>query len=218
MISLILSVFLLNVVIHLVNTVGATTLNELLWILYNKLPNPTAKDAREATRLKGEVVRLKRELGATSAQDEFSKWAKIRRAHDKAVAEYEKSSSAIQASRSNFDRIANILRWLSTNGLRYLLQFWFSKQALFWLPQGWVPGYVEWLLAFPRAPTGSISIQVWGMACVSVVSMLSEAVVALYALVQRQKQPQQGQKGEPMAFESSTAKTDGATVQEKKEL
>lgn len=128
------------------------------------------------------------------------------------------AASAIQASRSNFDRIANILRWISTNGLRYLLQFWFSKQPLFWLPQGWVPSYVEWLLAFPRAPTGSISIQVWGMACVSVISMLSEAVVALYTLVQRQKQPQQRQKEEPMAFESSTSKTDGATVEEKKEL
>jgi hypothetical protein len=117
------------------------------------------------------------------------------------------AAAAIQASRSNFDRIANALRWLSTNGLRYLLQFWYSKQAMFWLPQGWVPGYVEWLLAFPRAPTGSISIQVWGIACASVIAMFSDAIVASYALVQKQQQPPQSEKPqreEPVAFKSGS--------------
>jgi len=33
---------------------------------------------------------LKKELASISAQDEFSRWAKVRRQHDKAVAEYEK--------------------------------------------------------------------------------------------------------------------------------
>jgi hypothetical protein len=37
-------------------------------------------------------VRLKREMNAVSAQDEFARWAKLRRTHDKAVADYEKSS------------------------------------------------------------------------------------------------------------------------------
>lgn len=55
------------------------------------MPNPTAKNAQQSNRLKKEVVRLKLELNATSAQDEFSKWAKLRRQHDKATAEYEKS-------------------------------------------------------------------------------------------------------------------------------
>lgn len=36
-----------------------------------------------------EIIRLKRELRSTSSQDEFAKWAKLRRQHDKAVAEYE---------------------------------------------------------------------------------------------------------------------------------
>lgn len=102
--------------------------------------------------------------------------------------------------------MANVLRWLGTNGLRYLLQFWFSRQALFWLPQGWVPGYVEWLLAFPRAPKGSISIQLWGIACASVISMASEAVVALYVLTtQRTGVQSTGQDGKAQVFKSSTA-------------
>ncbi|KAL1305520.1 hypothetical protein AAFC00_007132 [Neodothiora populina] len=220
MVSLLLSVFLLNVVTHVVNTLGATAINGLLWMLYSKLPTPTAKDAQRAAVLKKEVLRIKREMNATSAQDEFSKWARLRRNHDKATAEYEKSACSIRAARTNSDRIANALRWISTNGMRYLLQFWFSKQPLFWLPQGWVPGHVEWLLAFPRAPTGSISIQVWGIACVSTISMLSEAIGAIYTLVtskQTQSRPRK-QKEEPMAFKSSAAIADSASSEEKKEL
>jgi hypothetical protein len=88
--------------------------------------------------------------------------------------------------------------------MRYLLQFWFSRQALFWLPQGWVPGYVEWLLAFPRAPKGSISIQLWGIACASVISMSSEAIVAAYVLVTKRPDMQMGKEQEPQAFRSIT--------------
>lgn len=62
------------------------------------------------------------------------------------------------------------------------MQFWYSKVAMFWIPKGWVPGYVEWLLAFPRAPTGSVSIQIWGLACASVLLLLGDAFVALWAL------------------------------------
>ena len=35
-------------------------------------------------------MQLKRELGNTSAQDNFGKWAKLDRQHNKAVAEYQK--------------------------------------------------------------------------------------------------------------------------------
>ena len=59
-----------------------------------------------------------------------------------------------------------------------MLQFWYVKRALFWIPKGWLPRYAEWVLGFPRAPAGSVSIQVWGYACANVVGMVSEAVAA----------------------------------------
>lgn len=37
---------------------------------------------------------MKREMNAVSAQDEFARWAKLRRTHDKAVADYEKSCTS----------------------------------------------------------------------------------------------------------------------------
>jgi hypothetical protein len=99
-----------------------------------------------------------------------------------------------------------------------LIQFWFAKQPLFWLPRGWVPGYVEWILAFPRAPTGSISIQVWGIACASMISIVSASIVAAWALLVGQNGPNKG-KGEPMEMGARGGQgAETARGGEKKEL
>jgi hypothetical protein len=85
------------------------------------------------------------------------------------------------------------------------LQFWYSKQAMFWIPKGLVPYYAEWLLSFPRAPLGSISIQAWGLACGAVILLVSDAIVALVALRSHVGTAKKGE-GQPMkvASEKST--------------
>lgn len=172
-------------------------------------------------------------MNAVSAQDDFAKWAKLRRQHDKAEAELEKhseQSSCTQgfngeadsfataashaASKAKFDTAVAGARWLATNGLRYFLQFWYSKQPMFWLPKGLMPGYVEWFLAFPRAPTGSISIQLWGVACLAAIKLVSEAIVAVLAMTNMSK----GQaKAHPLAFEMQGMKQ-GDMGKSRKEL
>ncbi|KAF2155691.1 Guided entry of tail-anchored protein 1 [Myriangium duriaei CBS 260.36] len=217
MLSLLLLPFLVQLAIHLVNTFGAATINELLWTIFSKFPTQTSRDATEADKLRREVVRLKRELAGVSAQDEFSKWAKLRRQHDKVAAEHEKISSGLTATRGKFDTAANGLRWAGTTGLRFVLQFWFSKRPMFWIPRGWVPGYVEWLLAFPRAPTGAVSMQVWWIACASVIALVGEALGATVVLVS-------GKRREKIAMASGTGthekgkSTTGQSTAEKKEL
>ena len=67
---------------------------------------------------------------------------------------------------------------------------------MFWIPVGWVPWYIEWVLSFPRAPLGSVSIQLWGIACITVVRMVGAAVVA--TLILEHQGPQMANKGEPM--------------------
>jgi len=122
----------------------------------------------------------------------------------------------VKTTKTRFDTAANALRWIALTGLRLLLQFWYSRQPMFWIPQGWVPGYIEWILAFPRAPTGSISMQVWWIACTTVIAMVGQAVVAIYTLVVRHTQ-QGSAKKQPMAYESTSAKTADSRT-EKKEL
>ncbi|KAF4551836.1 CHD5-like protein [Elsinoe fawcettii] len=211
MVSLLLLAFVVQLLIHTVNTLGASTINEILWALYNKLPTPTAKDANEATKLRREVVRLKRELASVSAQDEFTKWAKLRRQHDKVVADQEKAANKVKSTRTQFDTAANFLRWGGTTGLRFLLQFWYSKRPMFWLPQGWVPYYAEWVLSFPRAPIGSVSMQVWWIACASVILLAGEGISATITLAQGTK----AQKQEPMKMKADTS---SGKAGEKKEL
>jgi tail-anchored protein insertion receptor len=175
-----------------------------LWQLYNKFPTPTSKSAGDQTRLRREIVRLKRELNTVSAQDEFSKWAKLRRQHDKAVADYDKLSmcnidmpllptpcevrltdcqgSSLQSSKSSFDTQLTTFRLIGINGLRLFLQYMYNRRPLFWIPKGWLPYYAEWLLSFPMAPLGSISIYMWSIACANVIQILTDVLVAGFVL------------------------------------
>lgn len=64
------------------------------WNLYNRLPTPTAKAFRTQKKQQAEYVTLLRQLNATSAQNEFSKWAKLQRQVDKLTVQLEKQSTS----------------------------------------------------------------------------------------------------------------------------
>jgi len=171
-------------------------------------------------------------MNAVSAQDDFAKWAKLRRTHDKTVAELEKHSkrtwarkthfpilraslaASLAASKSKFDTAAAGARWVATNGLRLFLQFWFSRRPMFWLPKNLAPGYVEWFLALPRAPTGSVSIQLWGIACAAAIKLVSEAVVGAMTLTSKSTASGAPQ---PQALAAGSKSQNGAATA-KKEL
>ncbi|KIX02368.1 uncharacterized protein Z518_08309 [Rhinocladiella mackenziei CBS 650.93] len=217
MVSLLVTVFLIQLVCHLVLTIGSKPINDL-----------SSRDIQEQSRLRREVVRLKREMNAVSAQDEFSKWAKIRRQHDKALDEHDKkgkrASSTLQArcalpremvvfmssyrsemligstnaaavvssSRASFDTKATAIRWTCTSGLRFAIQFWHAKTPVFTYPRGWFPWYIEWILGFPRCPYGGVSINVWSTACGTVIALVGDVVVyAIQYSQQRQGGPKQ---------------------------
>ncbi|ODH25675.1 protein GET1 [Paracoccidioides brasiliensis] len=176
--SLLISVLFLHIAIYIINTIAASTIDSLLWLIYMKLPTSASCIAREQHQMKQEVVQLKREMNATSSQDEFAKWAKLRRRHDKALEEYEVKNKQFSRFKSFFDVAVKALRWAGTSGLIVFLQFWFSKTPIFTLPPSWIPWQVEWVLSFPRAPMGTVSIQVWGGACAVVVALIGEAIGA----------------------------------------
>ena len=46
--------------------------------------------------------------------------------------------------------------WIGTMGIKGGVQWWYKKEPVFWLPAGTFPYWVEWIVAFPRAPKGSI--------------------------------------------------------------
>ena len=58
------------------------------------LPTPTSRATAERTQLQTEYLKIRRDLNATSSQDEFAKWAKLRRQHDKLMEQLEKMSAS----------------------------------------------------------------------------------------------------------------------------
>ena len=74
---------------------------------------------------------------------------------------------------------------------------------MFWIPKGWVPGYVEWVLSFPRAPTGSVSILIWEMACATVVQMVLAAAASVLVLEMSGKTRDET-KGKPMRMDAQS--------------
>lgn len=59
---------------------------------------------------------------------------------------------------------------------------------MFWLPHGWFPYYAEWIISFPRAPLGSVSIASWQLACTGIITLLIDILTSIFTLTQGTKQ------------------------------
>ncbi|RMZ86423.1 hypothetical protein DV736_g6351, partial [Chaetothyriales sp. CBS 134916] len=209
--SLLVTIFIIELICYLVLSIGAKPINDSvrlstidvkadsrlipphqLWQIYNRTPLASSKDFQDQVRLRQDVVRMKRELAGISAQDDFAKWAKLRRQHDKAMEEYDKKAAALSASRSSFDIKATAIRWTCTRGLQIALQFWHTKTPIFTYPRGWFPWQIEWILGFPRCPYGGVSINVWSNTCSVVIALVGELVGYALKYVQevRSRRPQ----------------------------
>lgn len=146
-----------------------------IWRAYTRIiPSRASADAEALRRQQTEVLKIRKEMATTSSQDEFAKWAKLRREHDKKVAELEKLSDIVAAHKTRFSQAISTTRWLLFSALGFFIQIWHRKEPVFWLPSGWVPDYVEWGLCFPQAPRGSVSVNVWS-ACTAVAAGLVSA-------------------------------------------
>jgi hypothetical protein len=94
----------------------------------------------------------------------------------------------LDSARSKFDSALTALRFLLTRAPQYIIPFWYATQPMFWLPHGWFPYYAEWIISFPRAPLGSVSIASWQLACTGILSLLIDVVTAVFQLTQGTKQ------------------------------
>lgn len=182
-------VFAIELVVQMLNRFGII-FDSLMWYLFNLLPSDMSSKITEQQRLQAEYLKCRADLHATSSQDEFAKWAKLRRHHDKMLAELETKKAAIEGARSSFNQKLKIIRWVGTRGLQQVIGFWYRKEALFWLPAGWFPYHMEWIMSWPSAPLGSISIVMWSWACAGFVSLVADAIGAAHSLRTMPKMPE----------------------------
>jgi hypothetical protein len=138
--------------------------------------------------VQAEYLKVRSELNATSSQDEFAKWAKLRRRHDKLLEELETNKKGMESSRAQFDKYLTAVRLVLTKAPQYLVPFWYAKEPMFWLPYGWFPYYAEWIVSFPRAPLGSVSVASWQLACTGMIALLFDLITGIYGLVFAVKQ------------------------------
>ena len=87
----------------------------------------------------------------------------------------------LDIQRANFNKYVSAARFLLTRAPQWIVPMWFSGQPVFWLPHGLFPYAVEWLVAVPRAPTGSVSPATWQVACSITIGLLSESIASLVA-------------------------------------
>jgi hypothetical protein len=163
--DLILTIFLLVLLAESITWIGKAVLFELVgdvfgvknWIFPSKI-------VQKQKELRTQILSDKAELLATSSQDQFAKWAKLRRKVDKGLADLEKINAEIAASRSSYNWAFNIVIFIMTTGAQFAIGWWYGKKAVFYLPPGWM-GPATWWLSLPFAPRGSVSCGIWQMAC-----------------------------------------------------
>jgi len=81
-----------------------------------------------------------------------------------------------------------------------------------------VPWYVEWTLAFPRAPSGSVSINVWSAACAAVLKVLGDLVRYLLVVMQGQTGVKRNGEAMKVGAEGEMSTSASAAGGSKKEL
>ncbi|KAF9050436.1 WRB/Get1 family [Panaeolus papilionaceus] len=152
--SLLITIFMLAFVAQLITWIGKAVLLDFFYAIYlNITRSPKAAKQRE---LKAQILTNRAELMKTSAQDQFARWAKLRRSVDKGLADLEKLNAEIAAAKSGFAMKFNTVLWILTTGLQFVVGWWYRKQPVFYLPEGWF-GPLTWWLALPFAPAGELT-------------------------------------------------------------
>ncbi|TBU33690.1 CHD5-like protein-domain-containing protein [Dichomitus squalens] len=166
--ALLATLFALVFVTELISWIGQSVFLEFFYAIYLRIFYSST--AAQQKKLKADILLSKKELLQTSAQDQFAKWAKLRRSVDKGLADLEKLNGELSSARTSFSLKFNSALWIMTTGLQFVIGWWFRKAAVFYLPPGWF-GPLTWWLALPFAPAGSVSCGVWQMACRRVIKV-----------------------------------------------
>ncbi|CAO1635493.1 unnamed protein product [Parajaminaea phylloscopi] len=172
--------------------------------------------ARTQKQLKRELFETRQQLNQTSSQDEFAKWAKLRRKVDKTLADLEAINKTLASSRSSLALVVRGALFLATTILPFAVTTYFRKTPIFWLPpspastsgfSGWGKssgaagewlGPLGWALSLPSAPRGAVSATVWNMVCGRIIAMVVALLKDIYFLVlpATPQQPDSAQGGQ----------------------
>ncbi|KAK9351967.1 CHD5-like protein-domain-containing protein [Lipomyces doorenjongii] len=147
-----------------ISAIGSDNLGEYIWYLWIAfVPSKAARNVKRLREVQREAIAVSTERSNTSSQDEFAKWAKLNRKVDKLRGEIEKLNAAISTQRAFFKSQIRRVIWILTTGMKIFVRIKYRKVAVFWLPKGMFPSWIEWMLSLTSAPRGSVSVSAWFM-------------------------------------------------------
>ncbi|CAG8573667.1 9577_t:CDS:2 [Paraglomus occultum] len=115
-------------------------------------------------RLKREILHVKHELARTSSQDQFAKWARLRRKLDGKMSDLDKIRKALGYMKTGFELKFTTFLWLSMFIVPTLLFIYCWSIPVFYLPNGWF-GPATMFFTLPFAPSGSVGVLAWYFVC-----------------------------------------------------
>jgi len=177
MLGLAVGIFTLVVFTEITSWIGKDRIIDFFYSIVLRITNSPLHKRRES--LKKELLDMSIELRKTSSQDEFAKWAKLKRKLDKGATDLEKLNGEIAAKRSRFGMQFQGVLFVVTTVVPFAVTSWHGKQAVFYLPKGWF-GPSGWFLGLPMAPAGAVSCGVWSMVCKRVLKVLEGAFAEIF--------------------------------------
>ncbi|KAJ3019416.1 UNVERIFIED_CONTAM: GET complex subunit get1 [Siphonaria sp. JEL0065] len=133
-----------------------------------------SKAAAKIQKVKMDLIDAKKAMNSISAQDEFAKWAKERRRHDKLETEYANLVKAQGSDKSSFERTVSWGVWIGVWVLHIGIILVYRKTPMFYVPTSFV-GPFSRMLSMPFAPAGSVSVAFWLFASKNVIKKILTA-------------------------------------------
>lgn len=168
-------IVLINYVVKLVGNdeVAAIFYKAYLYVFSNQ-------DYKQLHASKVELRKIYQERLGISAQDQYAKWTKLNRKHDKLKAEIDMQEKVMVARQQ---ALVSKMKWLVT-AFTFAPIWYFRilhrKEPLVYFPKGLLPWVLSYWLSFPSIETGAIGIAGWVFILNKVIGAVEFIVTTLY--------------------------------------
>lgn len=117
----------------------------------------------------------KKQLNSTSSQDEFSKWAKLKRSHDKLLKQHEDTKQENTKAQMIIKPLVKVLMFALPSVLQFGVTIANGKRTIIHLPpHNWFGSALTLFFSLPFSPRGTISASIYGMVVKRVLKLLRQ--------------------------------------------
>ncbi|EGV61219.1 GET complex subunit get1 [Yamadazyma tenuis] len=157
----------------IIEVVGKKNIQDLTWRSYCQVAGKLGHSKlSEISNKSSEARKVNLQRKAVSAQDEYAKWTKLNRQHDKLLAEIDQLNQGLASEKAGVVKYLGLLISVLTTLPIWFFRLWFRKAVLFHLPPGYLPYPIERLFGLPFVVLGGVGLTVWMFSVNSVLTSL----------------------------------------------